>query len=118
MLGEILQFAGQYQYNLKIVSVQESKITASETDEIKTKDVGKLLDDIEMASQKLISTIAVGVSPQISSQQTFNQPTITNLLVCLYRVCAFPSKYYYRRNCLWPNSSNDFNLEVGQRNLS
>ena len=43
----------------------KSKITASETDEIKTKDIGKLLDDIEMASQKLISTIAVEFSPSV-----------------------------------------------------
>ena len=70
-----------YQYNLKIVSVQESKITASETDEIKTKDIEKLLkDEIEMLSQKLISSIAVGTSPQINIEQPGVQMTIQNLL--------------------------------------
>ena len=118
MLGEILQFAGQYQYNLKIVSVQESKITASETDEIKTKDIGKLLDDIEMASQKLISTIAVGVSPQVLNQQTFNQPTITKSFGSVY-IESVPSQANIiidgTAYGLTPQTISD--LEVGQRNL-
>jgi len=72
MLGEIIEFSGLYQIDIKIINVEQGNVEEKVTEEI-VGDIKQLLEAMEKSSRKIIAKITNQLNFEESSDKLFNQ---------------------------------------------
>ena len=98
MLGELIEFSGLYQIDIKIINVEQGNVEEKVTTEVDG-DIKQLLKAVEKASRKIIAKITNQLNFEESSDKLFNQKQ--------RKISNNPDELFYEGNSSLDNNSLD-----------